>query len=283
MMVASRLAFAQRHARLVLALVCLLVSLAACSVPGPLFGALAARTTTNTLLNPVSTAVMSALTSIPDSEFVAVGAGSAKTQFAATPAHTALLTVNGKPEVIFVGAEYCPYCAAQRWSIIIALSRFGSVSGLLTMRSSANDIYPNTPTFTFRSAHYTSSLLTFNATEVEDRNGNALATPLPDVMTNFTQYDAPPYTSSQGSIPFMSYANQYIAIGSAYNPSMLQNLDWQQVAEQLKDPQSEAAQAIIGEANQQTAALCSLTHNQPGSVCVTSTIQRLETTLPAAK
>src|SRR5207249_3539085 len=31
----------------------------------------------------------------------------------------------GKVQVLFVGADYCPYCAAQRWSIIAALNRFG--------------------------------------------------------------------------------------------------------------------------------------------------------------
>ena len=27
----------------------------------------------------------------------------------------------GKPEIVFVGAEYCPYCAAERWPIVMAL------------------------------------------------------------------------------------------------------------------------------------------------------------------
>src|SRR5690348_15801045 len=26
------------------------------------------------------------------------------------------LTADGKPRVLYVGAEYCPYCAAQRWA-----------------------------------------------------------------------------------------------------------------------------------------------------------------------
>ena len=39
------------------------------------------------------------------------------------------------PEILYMGAEYCPYCAAQRWSTIIALSRFGKFSGLGNMSS----------------------------------------------------------------------------------------------------------------------------------------------------
>lgn len=60
---------------------------------------------------------------------------------------------NGKPAVIFVGAEWCPYCAVERWSLIIALLRFGNFSNLEYMLSSSTDIYPNTPTFTFVMVH----------------------------------------------------------------------------------------------------------------------------------
>ena len=35
------------------------------------------------------------------------------------------LTSNGKPEMLYIGAEFCPYCAASRWSMALALSRFG--------------------------------------------------------------------------------------------------------------------------------------------------------------
>ena len=59
------------------------------------------------------------------------------------------LTLNNKPEILYIGAEYCPFCAAQRWSMIIALSRFGTFSNLHFMTSSASDYSPSTPTFTF--------------------------------------------------------------------------------------------------------------------------------------
>src|SRR5712692_8559609 len=52
-----------------------------------------------------------------------------------SPAGT-LLTGNGKPEVVYVGAEYCPFCAAERWALSVALSRFGSFSGLHLIHSS---------------------------------------------------------------------------------------------------------------------------------------------------
>ena len=39
------------------------------------------------------------------------------------------------PVILYEGGEFCPYCAAQRWSIIVALSRFGTFSDLGNMSS----------------------------------------------------------------------------------------------------------------------------------------------------
>ena len=58
-------------------------------------------------------------------------------------------TSGGKPEVLYLGAMYCPFCAAQRWAMVNALSRFGTFSGLKTTHSSSTDSYPNTPTWTY--------------------------------------------------------------------------------------------------------------------------------------
>ena len=231
--------------------------------------------------DPVPSTVMNDLTTVPASTFATVGTGSVATSFTenlqATAANTPLLTSNGKPEVIYVGAEYCPYCAAERWGTVIALSRFGSFSGLELTRSSSSDVYPNTPTLSFRNSTYTSKYIVFNATETTDRNQQPLATPSADVQTIFQTYN------SSGSIPFLSYGNQYITVGGPFLPTMLANLDWQQVSSQLKNPKSDVSQAVIGSANYQTAMICKLTNNQPSDVCNTPVIQQIEAKLPAAK
>jgi thiol-disulfide isomerase/thioredoxin len=46
---------------------------------------------------------------------------------------------DGKPLVFFMGAEYCPYCAAERWAIVRALQEFGQWSGLKQTISAARD------------------------------------------------------------------------------------------------------------------------------------------------
>jgi thiol-disulfide isomerase/thioredoxin len=75
------------------------------------------------------------------------------------------LTSGGKPEVLYMGAEYCPYCAAQRWAIANSLSRFGTFTGLKTSHSSSSDADPNTPTLTFYGSKYTSKYVTFTPVE----------------------------------------------------------------------------------------------------------------------
>ena len=78
---------------------------------------------------------------MPASTLDAVGDGSGAVTAKPTdhqPAR-APLTANGKPEVLYMGAEYCPYCAAERWAMIVALSRFGTFSGLHTIHSAVSE------------------------------------------------------------------------------------------------------------------------------------------------
>jgi thiol-disulfide isomerase/thioredoxin len=71
----------------------------------------------------------------------------------------AVLNDNGKPLIVYIGAEYCPYCAAERWAAVIALSRFGTFTGLGQTHSSSSDVYPDTATLSFHGAVYASQYL----------------------------------------------------------------------------------------------------------------------------
>src|ERR1700733_10807781 len=83
------------------------------------------------------TSVLGQLTSVPAATLDQVGAGT--TAANPTPITGAALTSGGKPEVLYIGAEYCPYCAAERWAMVVALSRFGTLSGLGLIHSAAED------------------------------------------------------------------------------------------------------------------------------------------------
>jgi hypothetical protein len=207
-----------------------------------------------------SVSVVDAVTGVPAATLNSVGPGTLTT--APKPVNDASLTASGKPEVLFIGAEYCPYCAAERWAVVQALSRFGTFTGLKSIHSSPTDVYPNTATFSFYGASYTSPAITFIGREVETVSGSALQTP--------TQAEAAlwhRYTGNQGSFPFLDIAGRYIVTGPSFDPGVLKGLTAQQIAAALTAPASPVAKAIDGTANMLTAAICTTTNEQPASVC----------------
>ena len=52
----------------------------------------------------------------------------------------------------------------------------------------------------------------------------------------------------------MDVANQLVVSGSSFSPGVLSGLSMQQIANDLSDPDSQVAQALLGAANQITAA-----------------------------
>lgn len=213
--------------------------------------------------------VLSTLTSVPLSELDSIGTGSANNLVKAASG-PALTGPSGRPEVFYYGAEYCPYCAAQRWPVIVALSRFGTFSGLTTTSSSSTDIYPNTPTFTFHSSTYTSQYIEFASVETTDRNQQKLESPTQAQLALVSKYD------TSGSIPFIDIGNRYVISGAMYLPDILSGMSWQAVADAVLQPDSPQAKAILGSANLITAAICVQTADQPAAVCSDPAIQAIE-------
>ena len=195
------------------------------------------------------------------------------------------LTSGGKPEVLYMGAEYCPFCAAQRWAMVNALSRFGTFTGLTTTHSSSTDADPNTPTWTFYKSTYKSNYINFTSVEetTNERQGNSSSSSVPYVTLQTptaAQTALGQAYDPGGSIPFIDMGNKYVQVGnlSPLDPAMLAGMTWSQVAAAMNNPSSSVGQAEIGNANYMTAAICKLTNNQPATAC-TPTIQKLEGTL----
>ncbi|MDX6344422.1 MAG: hypothetical protein QOH87_4560 [Trebonia sp.] len=193
---------------------------------------------------------------------------------------SAPLTSGGKPEVLYLGGEYCPYCATQRWAMINALSRFGTFSGLTTTHSSSTDVDPNTPTFTFYKSTYTSKYVNFTPVEEYGATSSTiLQTPTAAQQALAQQYD--PGSGTGSPIPFIDLGNKYVQVGNLapLSPTLLAGKSWSQVAAAMANPSgSQLGTAEIGNANYMTAAICKLTNNQPATAC-TPTIQTLETSL----
>jgi len=212
--------------------------------------------------NAVPPTVLASLVDVPQSTLDAVGVGSSSNPPKAVSGD--LRSADGKPEVLYIGAEYCPFCAAQRWPLIQALSRFGTFSGLSTTRSAADDVHPNTPSFTFHGASYSSDYLTFTARELytNERQGGGyvpLDKATDDEMALLQRYG--------GSFPLLDLGGRYVQVGASYDIELLHEKGWEEIAGALADPETDLARGIDGTANVITAALCTLTNDKPAQVC----------------
>jgi hypothetical protein len=231
-----------------------------------------------TPVTPAPASVVHDVTSIPASVFNTVGVSSTAVTPPSLLSTTGTLTLDGKsPTMLYIGGEYCPYCAAERWAMIAALSRFGTFSDLKITASSHTDVYPITHTFSFHGSTYSSPYLTFDPKEIDsnvpDTSSASGYTPL-DKLTSDEQKTASKYSGSSGiSCPFVAVDDRVLVSGASYSPELLQGLDWSTIAGGLHDPTNPITQAIVTTANYLTASICSATHGQPADVCTSKGVR----------
>jgi hypothetical protein len=180
-----------------------------------------------------------------------------------------VFTKGGNPILVYVGAEYCPYCAVQRWSLIMALMRFGNFTGLEYMSSALND--GDYSTFTFSNSTYQSSYLAFQPYEIYTRNG----TPLQALPTNYTSGFAQYGVSS---FPFLNFADEYYISGSILDPAILGTMNQSQIIASILAGNTVGSE-IRQAANVITAVICETTGNKPSIVCGQPSITVLTGTL----
>ncbi len=247
-------------------------------------------------VTPAPASVVHDVTSIPASVFNAVGV-TAPGSVSLTAPHVITgqpaLTLGGHtPAMLYYGAEYCPFCAAERWAVVAALSRFGTWSGLQITGSSPTDVAANTHTFSFRSAVFTSKYITFQAVEACTNIAGpvslgcsgytVLQKPNKEQQAVLNKYALPPYApnDTQGiAFPYMDIDNKVIVSGASYLPQILQGLTWQQIASVLSDPTNTVTQAIVGTANYLSAGICASTGQQPANVCSSAGVKAAATAL----
>ncbi len=217
--------------------------------------------------------VAAEVASVPASTLNAVGTGTSTGLRALSGVPE--LTANGKPEVLYLGGEFCPFCAAERWALATALSRFGTLSGVSFIHSSPSD--GDLPTLTFYKSGYTSKYLTFTPVEWYGEADDA-STPFGHVyLQQPTAQEAALFARyAGGSIPFLDIANRYLLPQTQYSPEDISGLTWAQIATAMQNPSSSVAKDIDGAANRLTAAMCTLTHGQPGGVCTSAGVKAAE-------
>jgi len=186
------------------------------------------------------------------------------------------------PLVLYVGAEYCAYCAAMRWSLVAALDRFGTFAGLALSASSATDAFPRTPTVTTLQARYGSPYVAVQTVELQGnaRDASGRYPPLQRLTRPqdalFRHYDPP------GNIPFLLIGTQYLFGGEPFSPGLLAGTDWYGIAAALPIGTTAGARAILAAANEIAAAICTVDGNAPPGVCRSAGVRDAAQTLPRA-
>ncbi len=142
--------------------------------------------------------------------------------------------------MFFVGAEFCPFCAAERWPLVVALARFGTFTALHDTVSSPQTVFPNTPSFSFVGVAYSSPWVTLTGVELYSNQTG------PD--GSFLRLGH--LTAAQAAIADQSQAQIADAVVHPAGPT-----------------EPPTGQAVLAVANQLSAGICASTGQLPARVC----------------
>ena len=240
-----------------------------------------------TPVTPVPGGVLHDVANVPASVFNTVGVTSsiAVQKPTVIPGNPPMTLQGHSPAVLYYGAEYCPYCAAERWPMTVALARFGTWSNLQVTGSSRIDVAPDTKTFSYHGATLESPHIFFKGVEqytnVPLANGRGygnLQNPTPaesKILRKYSSSQFLPNGSTSGGIsfPFVDINNSMLVSGASYDPNVLAGLSWSDIAGGLSDPTNQVTQAIIATANYLSAGICQATKGQPANVCTSAGVQ----------
>ncbi len=167
---------------------------------------------------------------------------------------------SGKLYVFFMGAEYCPYSAAERWAIVRALQKFGQWDGLKqTMSAARDEPFLNLPTYDFTKANYTSPHVEFASRETKDREFKPLQKLLKTEEKLVRKFNA------DKEIPFLLIGGRFMQVGAGFTPKIFIGHTFRQTETELKKAESEIRKTIDDEANVISALMC--VSGLPPEVC----------------
>jgi Domain of unknown function (DUF929) len=243
------------------------------------------RTTTD--LSLTSPSVLAQVTGIPSSVYDTVGVRSPAVPVVAPvrthgiPPLTALASGERVPVVLFIGTEYNPFSASERWPLVAALSRFGTFTTLHDVESSSTDFAPNTPTFSFYDVAYHSDYLSFRPFEVQSDvlgpDGYAQLMRVPPALLAQQRRLDPTMT-----YPFVDIANQVVAREVGLSPITFVGVSRDQIAGALANSTNPVTQSVVASANYLTAAICGADAQRPGDVCDSSGVRAADAALRLA-
>jgi thiol-disulfide isomerase/thioredoxin len=157
----------------------------------------------------------------------------------------------GKLYVFFMGAEYCPHCAAERWAVVRALQKFGQWDGLKQTMSAARDqVFLNLPTYDFTKATYNSPNIEFASREIKDREFKPLQKLLKTEEKLVRKFNP------SKEIPFLLVGGRFMQVGSGFTPKIFIGHTFRQTETELKKMESDIRKTIDDEANIISALMC---------------------------
>jgi hypothetical protein len=187
-------------------------------------------------------------------------------------AKTATIRSHGKPELAYILAEWCPFCAGESWSLAVALSRFGEFSNLTTLSSGSLDKPANLQTISFRYAKYHSRYLHFAPIVYADPDRPRVDKVPPRIGRVWRSGGAPGF-------PWIDFGGKALLSASSFSPTVIAHRSRGQIAIDLGHRHRTDGKAIDGTANQLTAAICVMTSDKPATVCESRPIAKIERSL----
>jgi hypothetical protein len=170
----------------------------------------------------------------------------------------------GKVVVLYVGAQSCSLCAAERWAIVGALANFGNWSNLqesLSGPPSVEPQFPNIPTYSFVNASYSGENVSFQAVELRDRAGNPFQQLAPVQQSLFEREDP------SGSIPFLSVGGEYYKLGTGVNVTLFVGMNFTQAEQAVASGRGPISDSVRGE-SQNIASTLSIVLRAAGEPAV---------------
>ncbi len=225
--------------------------------------------------NPAPSSLLTSLARVPAAVFDTVGTDSptVPVQAPQPTGRRGLWTATDasgstKPVVFFYGAEFAPYPAAERWPLVVALSRFGTFTQLGEMQSSLSTAFPDLATFTFWQVKYSSPYLALQSVErysaLDPTGVRYLGLESPDARQAAAVAAAP---AGSRTFALVDVGGRWVLSGASFTPGALEGMTQDQIAGDLTSPASPLAQAVVASANEISASICSADRERPGSVC----------------
>ncbi len=212
---------------------------------------------------PIAAAITSRLASVPLSSLA--NAPTSGIVAAPAPISDAPLTTDGKPDLLYIGAEFCPVCATERWAMYVALSKFGTFSrqpGEIHSAVRDGDI----PTLTFYNSTYASPYFSFTPVETTTNqpDGNyyvSLQKPTAAQQKLWASH-------TDQSFPWIDFGGKMELSNAQYDPTVLEGVSFADIAKDIGNNSTVIGADIDASAKVLIQTICStLSNDEPAAVC----------------